>query len=72
MISEKSVGSKFLSVEGRDGLLRAFRSEDVCRLEDTVIDGEGLFVAVSLYDGTQLTLKSTVAALLKLINILEK
>lgn len=63
--------SKFITLEGQDGLLRAFRSEDVARLDDAVVEGEGLSVVVSLYDGTQLTLKSNVAAVLKLINKLE-
>lgn len=62
---------KFISLEGQDGLLRAFRSEDVARLDDVAVEGEGLFVVVSLYDGTQLTLKSTIAKVLKLINLQE-
>lgn len=63
--------SNFISLEGRDGFFRAFRSEDVARLDDVAIDGEGLMVTVTLYDGTQLTLKSAVSKLLKTINNLE-
>lgn len=65
--------SNFITLEGQDGLLRAFRSEDVARVDDVVLEGEsaGLAVVVSLYDGTQLTLKSTLATVLKSINRVE-